>query len=71
MKLNIETKNAEKTLAELRGKLGSRTVRCDLIRVYEGVSADFDIQSELGNVFSLEALMELTDEYKPWQIRIY
>lgn len=71
MKLNIETKNAAKTLAELRGKLGSRTVRCDLIRVYEGVSADFDIQSELGNVFSLEALMELTDEYKPWQIRIY
>ena len=71
MKLNIETKNASKTLAELRGKLGSRTVRCDLIRVYEGVSADFDIQSELGNAFSLEALMELTDEYKPWQIRIY
>lgn len=71
MKLNIETKNAAKTLAELRGKLGSRTVRCDLIRVYEGVSADFDIQSELGNAFSLEALMELTDEYKPWQIRIY
>lgn len=71
MKLNIETQNAAKTLEELRGKLGSRTVRCDLIRVYEGVSADFDIQSELGNIFTLEALMDLTDEYKPWQIRIY
>lgn len=71
MKLNIETKQPEETLVQLRGRLGSRTVRCDLIRVYEGVSADYDIQSELGNVFSLEALIELTDEYKPWQIRIY
>lgn len=71
MKLNIETQHPEETLAQLRGKFGSKTVRCDIIRAYDGVSADYDIQSELGNVFMLEALMELTDEYKPWQIRIY
>lgn len=71
MKLNIVTKEPQETLNMLRGIMGDRNTSIDIIRVYPNISVDFDIQSNIGNVFTLETLMELTDTFKPWDIRIY
>lgn len=71
MKLNIVTKEPQETLKMLRGIMGDRNTWIDIIRVYPNISVDFDIHSNIGNVFTLETLMELTDTFKPWDIRIY
>lgn len=71
MKLNIVTKQPQETLNMLRGIMGNTNTHIDIIRIYPEVSADFDIQNDLGFVFPLETLMELTDTFKPWDIRIY
>lgn len=71
MKLNIATKNADKTLRYLRQMMSNEHVSVDLIRVYDGGTADYDVQSDEPRVFSLELLNELTPTLRPWDIRIY